>query len=78
VIEEEPVLIVTFTAQQVHCIKNRFGKAIEGAEVGGGGGLLTAQDDIRNYYYVWAFQQDADDLAWKVSEIHIRDTQKTF
>ena len=45
---EAPVLIVTFTAQQINCLKNRMGEVIEGRE-----------DDIRAVYYAWAFVQDS-------------------
>ncbi|KAK4529901.1 hypothetical protein CCYA_CCYA02G0758 [Cyanidiococcus yangmingshanensis] len=42
-LDEEPVLIVQFTTQQIHCLRNQQGEVIEGAP-----------DDIRAVYYVWA------------------------
>lgn len=46
---ESPVLIVTFTTQQINCLRNGGGEIIEGRE-----------DDIRAVYYAWAFVQDME------------------
>jgi len=42
-LDEEPVLIVQFTTQQIHCLRDLHGEVIEGAP-----------DNIRAVYYVWA------------------------
>jgi predicted lipid-binding transport protein (Tim44 family) len=46
-LEDAPVLIVTFSAQQINCIRSISGDIIEGAI-----------DDIRSVYYVWAFVRE--------------------
>jgi hypothetical protein len=48
-LEDAPVLIVTFSAQQINCIRDMSGEIIEGAI-----------DDIRSVYYVWAFVRDLE------------------
>lgn len=48
-LEESPVLIVTFSAQQINCLRNKSGAVIEGSV-----------DDIRAVYYVWAFVRELD------------------
>eukprot|EP00871_Galdieria_phlegrea_P001437 jgi/Galph1/2294/GphlegSOOS_G981.1 len=42
-----PVMIVTFAAQQINCIRNLSGKVIEGRE-----------DDIRAVHYIWAMVRE--------------------
>lgn len=46
-LEDAPVLIVSFSLQQINCIRNRGGDVVEGAE-----------DDIRAYYYLMAFVRE--------------------
>lgn len=46
-LEDAPVLIVTFSAQQINCLRDKSGAVIEGAV-----------DDIRAVYYVWAFVRE--------------------
>lgn len=48
-LEDAPVLIVTFSAQQINCLRDRSGAIIEGAI-----------DDIRSVYYVWAFVREVE------------------
>lgn len=48
-LEDAPVLIVTFRAQQINCLRDRSGTVIEGAV-----------DDIRSVYYVWAFVREVE------------------
>jgi predicted lipid-binding transport protein (Tim44 family) len=48
-LEDAPVLIVTFSAQQINCLRDRSGAVIEGSV-----------DDIRAVYYVWAFVREID------------------
>lgn len=47
---ETPVLIVTFTAQQVNCVYDAKGVVVEGAV-----------DDIRAVYYAWALVQEEEE-----------------
>ncbi|PXF46664.1 Mitochondrial import inner membrane translocase subunit TIM44-2 [Gracilariopsis chorda] len=48
-LEDSPVLIVTFNAQQINCLRNREGQVVEGQE-----------DDIRAVYYAWAFAKEVE------------------
>lgn len=49
VLEDSPVLIVTFNTQQINCLRDKGGKIVEGRE-----------DDIRAVYYAWAFVREAE------------------
>jgi len=61
IMEQGPVLIFTFQAQQVEVLKDRYGKIVEGSE-----------DNILNVTYVWAMCRDQSILdhrsAWRVLE----------
>jgi len=46
-LEDEPVLIISFAAQQINCLRDKNGNIVEGKE-----------DDIRAVYYLWAMVQD--------------------
>lgn len=48
-LEDSPVLIVTFNAQQINCLRDRAGQVVEGQE-----------DDIRAVYYAWAFAKEVE------------------
>lgn len=48
-LEDSPVLIITFTTQQINCLRDRAGNIVEGKE-----------DDIRAVYYAWAFVREAE------------------
>ncbi|KAI0567067.1 Tim44-like protein [Gracilaria domingensis] len=48
-LEDSPVLIVTFNTQQINCLRDRGGNVVEGQE-----------DDIRAVYYAWAFVKEAE------------------
>eukprot|EP00172_Hildenbrandia_rubra_P001638 Plantae.Rhodophyta-Hildenbrandia_rubra.ctg22095.p1 GENE.Plantae.Rhodophyta-Hildenbrandia_rubra.ctg22095~~Plantae.Rhodophyta-Hildenbrandia_rubra.ctg22095.p1 ORF type:complete len:412 (-),score=84.96 Plantae.Rhodophyta-Hildenbrandia_rubra.ctg22095:1587-2798(-) len=48
-LEDSPVLIVSFSTQQINCLRNTEGVVIEGAE-----------DDIRAVYYIWAFIREPE------------------
>lgn len=48
-LEDSPVLIVTFNTQQINCLRNRAGQIVEGRE-----------DDIRAVYYAWAFVREVE------------------
>jgi import inner membrane translocase subunit TIM44 len=65
-VDSEPVLIVTFQTQQVHCVRNNKGEITEGGE-----------SEIRQIFYVWAmmrhFSEDiADAPTWKLHEMAIQ------
>lgn len=49
VLEDSPVLIVSFNTQQINCLRNLTGDVIEGRE-----------DDIRAVYYAWAFVKESE------------------
>lgn len=49
-LEDAPVLIVSFSLQQINCLRNQTGDIVEGAE-----------DDIRAVYYLMAFVREFDD-----------------
>eukprot|EP00658_Telonema_sp_P-2_P022530 TRINITY_DN19004_c0_g1_i2.p1 TRINITY_DN19004_c0_g1~~TRINITY_DN19004_c0_g1_i2.p1 ORF type:complete len:445 (-),score=179.38 TRINITY_DN19004_c0_g1_i2:395-1729(-) len=61
VLEKGPTIVVTFSVQQIHCIKHKDGTIMDGAD-----------DDIRQVFYTWAFQLDdmAHDLNWQLVEMN--------
>lgn len=67
VLDNGPTLVVTFNAQQIHCIRDKNGLIVDGAD-----------DDIRSVYYTWAFQldQDAYDLNWQLVEMQTMGAMK--
>lgn len=48
-LEDSPVLIVTFSTQQINCLRDRAGSIVEGKD-----------DEIRAVYYAWAFVREAE------------------
>ena len=56
-----PIMVVSFTSQQIHCVKNARGKIIEGDD-----------DKIMANVYLMAMQRDWDEeeecLKWKILE----------
>lgn len=48
-LEDAPVLIVSFNVQQINCLRDKTGQVVEGKE-----------DEIRAVYYVMAFVQDIE------------------
>lgn len=48
-LEDAPVLIVSFSTQQINCLRDPAGNVVEGKE-----------DDIRAVYYVWAFVREVE------------------
>jgi len=65
IMEQGPVLILTFQAQQIVVLKDKQGKVVEGAE-----------DSIENVNYVWAMCRDQSifehSAAWRVLEFGIQ------
>mmetsp|Transcript_6545 Transcript_6545/g.19897 ORF Transcript_6545/g.19897 Transcript_6545/m.19897 type:complete len:367 (+) Transcript_6545:75-1175(+) len=59
-----PVLVVQCMTQQINCVRNREGDVVEGAP-----------DDIRAFFYVFAFRRDYDPkthtLAWKIIDLQL-------
>ncbi|KAK4527454.1 hypothetical protein GAYE_SCF40G5376 [Galdieria yellowstonensis] len=80
-----PVMIVSFAAQQINCIRNLSNKVIEGSE-----------DDIRAVHYIWAMVRDVDlsreeqpnsdasdnnnnnSCSWKLMEMVVRTSYSTI
>jgi len=60
--EQGPVLILTFNSQQVMCVKDRDGKVVEGSE-----------DKVMRITYVWALCRDQTELdpraAWRLLDL---------
>lgn len=46
-VENEPIIVVTFSCQQINCLRDKFGNVVDGRE-----------DEIHQVYYAWALQQD--------------------
>lgn len=71
IMEQGPVLILTFAAQQIMCAVDSKGKVVEGGE-----------DKIELVYYVWAMCRDQTILqhseAWKVLEFGIQQTSDYY
>lgn len=67
IMEQGPVLIMTFVAQQTMVVKNTAGKILEGKE-----------DDIENVHYIWAMCRDQSvydpKQAWRVLEFGIQQS----
>mmetsp|Transcript_11157 Transcript_11157/g.22215 ORF Transcript_11157/g.22215 Transcript_11157/m.22215 type:complete len:368 (-) Transcript_11157:112-1215(-) len=88
-LDDNPVLLLQFSAQQINCVRDRLGKIVEGKE-----------DDIQAVYYYWAlcreFNNEDEDVdendesqarkgnknngthPWKVLEIVIRGRHSTI
>ena len=60
--EQGPVLVLTFNSQQVICVKDREGKVIEGSK-----------DKVMRITYVWALCRDQTELdpraAWRLLDL---------
>jgi import inner membrane translocase subunit TIM44 len=69
VLEQGPVLILTFAAQQLMMVRNGKGEIVEGGE-----------DNIENVQYVWALCRDQEiydpRTAWRVMEFGIQSNRK--
>lgn len=46
-LEEDPVIVVQFTCQQINCSRDKFGNIVEGRP-----------DDVQRVYYFWALSMD--------------------
>ena len=60
--EQGPVLVLTFNAQQVMCVKDKAGKIMEGSD-----------DKVMRISYVWALCRDQTELdpraAWRLMDL---------
>jgi len=60
--EQGPVLIITFNSQQIVCVRNKEGKVVEGSE-----------DKVMRVTYAWVLCRDQTELnpraAWRLLEL---------
>lgn len=71
VLEEQPVVVLQFTAQQINCTRDGHGNVVDGAA-----------DDVHRVYYYWALQQEAQGYVgvdgrhhpprWQLREMLVR------
>ena len=70
--ENEPLVVLTFSCQQINCVRDKSGKIVEGAE-----------DDIQSVHYLWAMQladkkfttddgREYTKPAWELRELVLR------
>lgn len=71
IVDENPVLIMGFSAQQLKCVRDRSGAIIEGGE-----------DHIERVMYVFAMRRKQDEFhplrAWQLMEIGVQSTMSTW
>ncbi|KAL4447609.1 hypothetical protein ABPG75_004828 [Micractinium tetrahymenae] len=70
-LEEEPVVVVQFTCQQINCTRDSFGNVVDGKP-----------DEVHRVYYYWALQQEKQGFVgadggyhpprWQLREMLIR------
>lgn len=67
--EQGPVLIITFTSQQILCLRDKSGKVVEGDP-----------DKVLRVNYVWALSRDATifdpKAAWRLLDISASSTEQ--
>lgn len=55
-VNDTPLIMLTFSCQQIHCIKDKTGKIVDGSE-----------SDIRNVFYQWVVRRDTGgEFDWKI------------
>lgn len=74
-LDEEPIIVVQFSCQQIDCLKDKFGVVLEGSE-----------DTVQRVYYWWALQQDTAGRVgpegkvlpprWQLKEMMVRGMHK--
>ena len=52
ILENEPLVVLRFSVQQINCSRDKFGNVVEGAP-----------DDVQRVYYLWALQQDSQGIV---------------
>lgn len=73
IIDDVPLLIVTFKTQQVEVVTNRAGEIVAGD-----------QDRVNDVYYAWALMKDQDGQVnpltrgWKIAEFSIIGVRESF
>lgn len=70
-LEEEPIVVVQFTCQQINCTRDSFGNVVDGKP-----------DEVHRVYYYWALQQEKQGYVgadggyhpprWQLREMLIR------
>jgi mitochondrial import inner membrane translocase subunit TIM44 len=70
-IDNDPVIILHFSCQQINCVRDQYGNVTSGAP-----------DDVNRVYYYWAVQQDGHGMVtkdgeyipprWKLTEMLLR------
>ncbi|PRW60304.1 Mitochondrial import inner membrane translocase subunit TIM44 [Chlorella sorokiniana] len=70
-LEEEPIVVVQFTCQQINCTRDTFGNVVDGKP-----------DEVHRVYYFWALQQEKQGFVgadgayhpprWQLREMLIR------
>lgn len=70
-LEEDPVVVVQFTCQQINCSRDKFGNVVEGRP-----------DDVQRVYYYWALAMDHGGFVgsdgkqypprWQLKEMMVR------
>lgn len=67
--EQGPVLIITFNSQQIVCVRNREGKVVEGSE-----------DKVMRVTYAWVLCRDQTELnpraAWRLLELSAHSAEQ--
>ena len=78
--EQGPVLVITFNSQQILCVKDKDGKVVEGSEDKVGSPSLrspnqlpTCPPQVMRVQYVWVLCRDQTELnpkaAWRLLEL---------
>ena len=69
VMEQGPVLIITFQSQQIMCVRDKHGLVVEGSP-----------EKVMRVNYVWVLCRDPNDLnpksAWRLMEISANSTEQ--
>lgn len=70
-LDDDPVIILHFSCQQINCVRDRYGSVVSGSP-----------GDVNRVYYYWAVQQDGHGLVtkegeyipprWKLTEMLLR------
>ena len=70
-LEEDPVVVVQFTCQQINCSRDKFGNVVDGRS-----------DDVQRVYYYWALAMEHGGFVgsdgkhypprWQLKEMMVR------
>ena len=87
VIDDAPVLILTFVVYQTIAVRDKLGKVVEGSEVGLRAARApvthaAAQDDVQQAVYVLALRRDPANFdpkqAWEVMELGMQFSNSSW